>query len=271
MNDEDQIELEDKEEQEYQKRLQSLPEDLRGAFNTESVTDTIVEIGKGQGLTIDKIGELGDEIGLVMLGITKTADFIKNLSERLEVDREKARLIAEDVNQKVFQPVRASLRKVHGLPAEKEEVKKIPPLTPPYEGGAPAGGEVKSPVFAKKIVPIDELLDKIDAGQSIIKPQVEIKKSAPPNLPVETKKSPANETANSLPKPQVSQDLAQRDRREQSNSQAGEYASLAKFGGEAKESASLSHDEVRSAVEKALGGKITTDKRGGEDPYREAL
>ena len=258
MNDEDQIELEDKEEQEYQKRLQSLPEDLRGAFNTESVTDTIVEIGKGQGLTIDKIGELGDEIGLVMLGITKTADFIKNLSERLEVDREKARLIAEDVNQKVFQPVRASLRKVHGLPAEKEEVKKIPPLTPPYEGGAPAGGEVKSPVFAKKIVPIDELLDKIDAGQSIIKPQVEIKKSAPPNLPV----SPSI--------PMESERLPVRVR-------ASFPSEIPERGlsASAPEGASLSHDEVRSAVEKALGGKITSHgaqnmEHGTQDTYREA-
>jgi len=227
------------------KKFNELPEDLKDALFADEVSSSILEIGKSHGLMLDKVGELSDETGLVMLGITPTSDFIKNLSERLGVAKEKAKAIAEDINQKVFQQVRASLRKVHGLPeGEKVEIKKPASLPPsPYLPAdathqALQAGEVKPvpPVFAKRIVPIDELLDKIDSGESIIKPKTKIENittpslkamegAAPINLPVETNLSP---------------------------------------------------DEIKSAVEKALGGKITNHETHSMKPetydqYREQI
>jgi hypothetical protein len=114
MNDEDKIKA-DKEEQEFQKRLKSLPEDLQSAFTSSAVTEAIIDIGKKHNLMVDKIGRLGDETGSVMLGITPPKDYIKNLMAMLEIDKVKAKEIAEEVNQTVFQPVRESLKKVHGL------------------------------------------------------------------------------------------------------------------------------------------------------------
>src|SRR3989338_4093128 len=192
--------------EEITKKIKSLPQDLQDAFFSDEVSQNIIDIGKKHGLMLDKVGILGDETTLIMLGITPTADFIKNLSERLGVDKEKAKAIAEDINQKVFQQVRASLRKVHGLPeGEKVEIKKPAGLPPsPYLPAdathqALQAGKVKPvpPVFAKRIVPIDELLDKIDSGESIIKPKTKIENittpslkamegAAPINLPVET-------------------------------------------------------------------------------------
>src|SRR3989344_2848406 len=174
----------------YEERLAGLPEDLKTAFFSDTVTDAILVIGKQHGLTIDKVGELGDEVGLVMLGITKTGDFIKNLSSRLAVDKEKAKAIAEDINQKVFQQIRASLKKVHGIPdsGEKVGVKKTQAAEIPKAPVALRQGEIEpsSQIFAKKIVPIDELLDKIDSGESIIKQKIKIE-NVPVNLPVEEK------------------------------------------------------------------------------------
>ena len=51
-------------------KYQDLPEDLQKALVSSSFSNAITEVGKKNGLAIDKVGELADETGLVMLGIT---------------------------------------------------------------------------------------------------------------------------------------------------------------------------------------------------------
>lgn len=223
------------------KKIKSLPQDIQDAYFSDDFAQKILDIGKKNGLTMDKVGIFGDEIRNVMLGIIQTSDFIKNIADGLDIDKEKAKSMAEEVNQQIFQPIKASLRKVHGLP---EKPKTTPPAnspqttspspyvipTKPATGSTapvipappakPAGTVIiegtkldfaplpapgkksdfpgKSdfkegvatpipPIFAKKITPIDTLLDKIDAGDSTPKPKLKIDSSAlqlnPPPAP----------------------------------------------------------------------------------------
>ena len=67
------------------------------------------------------------EAGYVMLGVTHPNDFIGNLAERLEVDKEKARAIAQEINEQIFKKVRESLRKI--IISEKKTRKKPNPNT----------------------------------------------------------------------------------------------------------------------------------------------
>ncbi|MDP2669121.1 MAG: hypothetical protein Q8P07_04785 [bacterium] len=126
---------------ELNKIITGLPQDVQDAYWSVDVANEILDIGKKHGLAIDKIGNLGEETNLVMTGRSKPADFIKNLTDVLGIDKEKAKAIAEDINQKVFQPIKVSLRKVHGLPAENsssiqagrpDEPKAPPPASAPY-------------------------------------------------------------------------------------------------------------------------------------------
>lgn len=107
-------------------KYNSLPDDLKAALFSSAVTNNIFEVGKKYGLAIDKIGELADETGLVMLGITKPSEYVRNLAQRLGVEQEKAKAIAEEINQKVFQQVRESLKKVHGLGEQPPAPKPLP-------------------------------------------------------------------------------------------------------------------------------------------------
>src|SRR3989344_238954 len=135
--------------EELTKKLKSLPQDLQDAFFSDDVSQNIIDIGKTHGLMLDKTGILGDETTLIMLGVVPTSDFIKNLSEKLGVDKEKAKAIAEDINQKVFQQVRASLRKVHGLPeGERVKVKKPAENLSGIQAGRPAAPVV--PLLVKE-------------------------------------------------------------------------------------------------------------------------
>ena len=90
-------------------RFESLPDDLKIALTSEEVDASIQSVAKKHFLHIDQTGELSDETGLVMLGLTKTDEYISNLKERLGVPQQKASEIAKDIDEKVLRPIKASL------------------------------------------------------------------------------------------------------------------------------------------------------------------
>src|SRR3989339_1630718 len=108
-------------EEQIEIMYKNLPNDLKTVFFSANKDETIESIGRKHNLTIDKIGELANETGMVMLGVTHPNEFIGNLAERLEVDKEKARAIAQKINEQVFKKVRESLRKIHNMREGGEE------------------------------------------------------------------------------------------------------------------------------------------------------
>ena len=141
-------------------RYRDLPEDIQQALFSSATSDAILAIGKKNELAIDKIGELVDETGLVMLGITPPSDYVKNLVNRLSVPQEKAKAIAEEINQKVFQPVRESLKKIHGIGSAPSSTLGVEsPKTPSVFSGAvkplPKREDIAAPplppIFVKKM------------------------------------------------------------------------------------------------------------------------
>ncbi len=90
-----------------------LPEKLKKAVLSVDTTEAVREIGTKYALPIDKMGELADQVTEVMLGFADPKNFVYNLKTHLGVDEETARKIGEDVNSKIFIPVRESLRSLN--------------------------------------------------------------------------------------------------------------------------------------------------------------
>jgi hypothetical protein len=59
---------------------------------------------------MDKIVEFTDEIGLVMLGLTKSVDFENNLRQRLKTEVAETKGIVEEVHDKILRPIQFLLR-----------------------------------------------------------------------------------------------------------------------------------------------------------------
>ena len=127
--------------QQLEEKYRSLPEDLKGAMTEIKTAETIHDIGKKYNLHIDQIGDLADEIGLTMLGLTKPDDFVTHTKNRLQIDQNIAEQIGREVNEQIFLPIRESLQKLH---EQKEAaggvvggVETIPaaPATPPQSAG----------------------------------------------------------------------------------------------------------------------------------------
>jgi len=115
-------------------KFESLPDDIKRAITDDSVSENLKQLGFKYKLRVDKIGDLIDEVGMVMLGFKKTGDFINALSRRLELDRETAESLAIDVDNEVFKKIRESLRSVQFDPGER----KTKPVADPDYGHSPA-------------------------------------------------------------------------------------------------------------------------------------
>ncbi len=154
-----------------EEKFLELPEDVQKALFSVEVSETISGVGKKYGLVVNKLGELADETGLIMLGLTKPSEYIKNLEQRLGVSASQAKEIAEDINQKVFSPIRESLKKIHGITAsaQAEAPKKIPEHPTPTK--------ISSPAPQKIIMPAQPEHIKTGETAKAVEPKIDLKPS----------------------------------------------------------------------------------------------
>lgn len=90
----------------------SLPLDVREVIASVEYMDKVQAIGKKYKLMIDKTGTLSEETGFVLMGLTPSKDFAKNIRERLEVSEDVAVNIVKEINEQIFFAVRESLKKI---------------------------------------------------------------------------------------------------------------------------------------------------------------
>lgn len=146
--------------EQFREYYKKLPERLKEAYSSVKVANALQEIGKKYKLHVDKLGKLVNETGWVMLGATHPSEYVKNLSKALEVDETRARAIAQDVNEMVFNPIRDDLKQIHQIksggiqqkkdsrehrtettksqqekevPLKTEEKEPAPPIAPPAD------------------------------------------------------------------------------------------------------------------------------------------
>ena len=96
--------------QKIKDRLEELPEDIQKAVQSADMDKKIQEIGAKNALHLDQIGNLGDEVYMVMLGFTDPGEFAENIAKELNVPKEKAEAIAKDIGTALFIPIRESMQ-----------------------------------------------------------------------------------------------------------------------------------------------------------------
>ena len=250
-------------------RFKKLPEDVKEAMFSVDTVQIMQEIGEKNKLMIDKIGELADETGLVMLGLTHPNEFISHLAERLGVERDIAKEIAEEINTKVFFPIRENLKKIHGIaPAEVSE----PALPTDKVVGLPAG-EAGTPTESVGAEPILPPLESLPTPPPEISP-------APlfpiPEPKIETPVPPEPKPEPEITTPPVIMSMPiDLTKTEKTPAEGGDFSPPADFGTKTRE-------EFFRSLEKKIeekGEKIAEEKEEKKetetpeikkvDPYRE--
>ncbi|MEI6494585.1 MAG: hypothetical protein WCO03_00800 [bacterium] len=122
-----------------------LPEPLQDIMVSLDTAETIEDIGKKHGLHVDKIGILGKEIDLVMMGLVKPQDFTLRLEKRLLIPSKDAVAITMDVNDKILFKINDLLRQLGNRQEVKEEE------TPDLESLPPDNSKLTSSIFEQKM------------------------------------------------------------------------------------------------------------------------
>lgn len=101
-----------------QQRMTELPPDIQEAIRSADFTKKLQSIGQKYLLHIDQLGTLENEVLMVMLGFVNPEDLVSNIVSELKVPLVTANLIATDVSQELFLPIRESMKKFSGLAAQ---------------------------------------------------------------------------------------------------------------------------------------------------------
>jgi hypothetical protein len=158
-------------QEQLRKKFNRLPEAIKEAIASVETADTIRSISYKYNLHVDQMGELADETGLLMLGLTKPQDYVDNLFHRLKTTYPKCKDIAKDVNEEIFKPIKESLMKVHNPMADEVEEELVESLVDSPTSQQENKVEEKS-IFEEKMsnmfrspqekVPLEKTEDKLD-------------------------------------------------------------------------------------------------------------
>ncbi|PIR47079.1 MAG: hypothetical protein COV07_00865 [Candidatus Vogelbacteria bacterium CG10_big_fil_rev_8_21_14_0_10_45_14] len=117
-------------QQQIRDAFQRLPRAVGDIVSSVDTASTVMKIGEKNGLHLDQIGKLADEIGYLIVGLTKKDEFVKYLKSELGVDDAKATAVAKDVNEEILEKVREALREK----ADEGDEVKTPPHPSPKTG-----------------------------------------------------------------------------------------------------------------------------------------
>lgn len=96
-------------QKEIQTQLDSLPKKVREIIASIDITNEIANLRSKHHLMLDQIATLELETMLVMIGLEPADNFVKNLESSLKIDESKAVLIANDLNELIFQKIRHAM------------------------------------------------------------------------------------------------------------------------------------------------------------------
>ncbi len=161
---------------EIRTRFELLPADLQKVIIDDMYPATLLDISRKNNLTYEELGTLEIETTMVLLGMTKPADYRTELQEQLKKNDAEADTIVKDVNEKIFAPVRIHLEKLYsaakdpadylktdvlekitnpGLVSEAPRPTQTPPAAQPISPTAPALTQQEKSVLEKTGVVIN--------------------------------------------------------------------------------------------------------------------
>lgn len=127
---------------ELYEKFENLPEEIQEAFLSIDTFNTIKKITDNHKLHIDQSGLLSEQIGFVMLGVTKPENFLSNIQEKLNITPEIAGEIVKEINTEIFFPIRTSLEKLNNSGSQYDNEK-----APLVENFSPTGSVSEQNIY----------------------------------------------------------------------------------------------------------------------------
>lgn len=146
-------------EKDMEEQIKALPPVIRDYVGSDHFKDVMRAVTKTFELHIDKAGALYDETVLILIGLEKGEDFVRNLHSKLDVDENTAVSIAATINQEIFEPLRQEVLNPHTEADDEEEESVLdqhtpsaPPVNIPIRS---KGEEIKKDSVAESVKPAE--------------------------------------------------------------------------------------------------------------------
>ncbi len=104
-------------EQAINNRYNTVPDELREAVDSEQTRKIITDISKTQYLDENKSLVLEQLVALVLLGFMSTSELVHELREELFLNHEHARVLANELNNRIFESLKEELVAAYNPPA----------------------------------------------------------------------------------------------------------------------------------------------------------
>ncbi|MFA6430617.1 MAG: hypothetical protein WC229_03180 [Candidatus Paceibacterota bacterium] len=102
-------------------QMEVLPEDVKKAILSVDYRVQLQEIVKRNHLLIDQAGALETETTLTLLGLEPLENYVENISRELALSKDKAIIVAHDVDELIFKNIRISLQQLNDKNLEENE------------------------------------------------------------------------------------------------------------------------------------------------------
>jgi len=109
--------------------FEKLPNNIQEVLDSYETILFLKQIEKKYILDREQTKELSAEMGMLMLGASSPQRFIPNIQESMGIPEETAKAIASEVNEKIFRPVKESLKQLHSLSKKEEPIRINTPST----------------------------------------------------------------------------------------------------------------------------------------------
>ncbi len=124
---------------------QAAPQHVREAFSSEVTSKVVMDMKAKYRLHVDAAGTIGHEVGYLLLGLRSPAEFFGGLM-LLGTDEQTARGIMEEINERIFLPLKRQMSGTPSAPVAPENYTATSePVTPMREE---ASIPVPKPSFA---------------------------------------------------------------------------------------------------------------------------
>lgn len=147
-------------DEKLQERFNALPKALQNAITSAEIEKKLRDLSEVHKLHLDQWQKLENEVMLALLGFQPVENLEENIKKEVGISDEDAGVLAGDIAETIFQPIREELERELGKPTTEEEkissaaearietpaqkiIESVPPVaieskTPPTPSSAPA-------------------------------------------------------------------------------------------------------------------------------------
>jgi len=108
-------------EQSFLNRYETAPDEIRDALDSEEARNSLVQLSQSHYLTPEKAEMLERLTGFVLLGYVSPRDLTREIAEHLFLNHEHARVLANEVHNRVLEPIAGEIEEFYHPLEETEE------------------------------------------------------------------------------------------------------------------------------------------------------